>query len=188
MFDNKLRGFYRRDPNLPKWSHCANRQMEKFLRSKSSDCLFKRKTEQKKDEGSRPGLAFNPDQQCRFLFGHENSRSCNSAKDPAFCSHLWCVVRGRCLSMGNMMADGTVCDDSLDKWCLGGRCVDVDADKDHVNRVDGGWGAWGPWSDCTPSCGGSGLQVPTIFKVFLLLSFDCLRYTACWNAIKAACG
>ena len=130
--------FYRRNSSMPMWSPCSKRQMLAFLKSKQSDCLFKTnpvgtaKAVQKGPHKSLPGLAFSSDQQCRFLYGHENRYVCNilvtngipgkikklsfdsrscalNASHPEYCRQLWCLVGGRCMSIGNMLADGSRC-------------------------------------------------------------------------------
>ena len=78
---------------MPSWSACSKRQMLAFLKSKQSDCLFKTnavgsaKAVQKAHHKSLPGLGFSPDQQCRFLYGHENRYSMPSRLD--ICTRLY---------------------------------------------------------------------------------------------------
>lgn len=101
-----------------------------------------------------PGEIFDPDYQCKLVFGPE-SKICPYMP---VCRRLWCTIgaRGGCRTQHMPWADGTSCG-SL-KWCQKGQCVSKSIFTDL--KLDGGWGEWSEFTPCSRACGG-GVQRTT---------------------------
>ncbi|KRZ36996.1 A disintegrin and metalloproteinase with thrombospondin motifs gon-1, partial [Trichinella pseudospiralis] len=138
------------------WSPCSTALLNKFLESGQVHCMLDKPVQQKYTErlttNPAPGLTFDADQQCRFVFGPTS----NLCPYMPTCKRLWCTtVYGfghsvGCRTQHMPWADGTPC--GHERWCYRGDCVGIA--PEHMTAVDGAWGEWKAWSECSRTCGG----------------------------------
>uniref|UniRef100_A0A914D9D6 Peptidase M12B domain-containing protein n=1 Tax=Acrobeloides nanus TaxID=290746 RepID=A0A914D9D6_9BILA len=123
-------------------SPCSTKQIENFLNSPESRCLWKKRTKEKprlfyrssdallQKREKKPGELFDRNRQCMIAFGPHygfcNNREYHHKRgDP--CRRLWCKNRKKkrispCETKSYLpLMDGTKCHDS--KWCISGACV-----------------------------------------------------------------
>ncbi|GMT24056.1 hypothetical protein PFISCL1PPCAC_15353, partial [Pristionchus fissidentatus] len=153
------------------WSPCSAALIERFLDTNRGQiqCLFNKPQERRYYdalfEGDLPGMKYNVNQQCKFVFGEEASLCpymplINKAEP--VCRRLWCAVtlgsQQGCRTQHMPWADGTPCakESSRDDVCYRGECVGMSTGGSS-SRKDGQWGEWGSYERCSRTCGG-GIQ------------------------------
>ncbi|KAF8376545.1 gon-1, partial [Pristionchus pacificus] len=146
------------------WSPCSAALIERFLDTNKGQiqCLFNKPQERRYYdalfEGDLPGMKYNVDQQCKFVFGEEASL----CPYMPVCRRLWCAVtlgsQQGCRTQHMPWADGTPCakESSRDDVCYRGECVGMQTGGSS-SRKDGQWGEWGHYERCSRTCGG-GIQ------------------------------
>ncbi|KAL0963194.1 hypothetical protein UPYG_G00350970, partial [Umbra pygmaea] len=132
------------------WSLCSRDDVEKFLRSKASNCLLQTDPLSLNSvvlPVQLPGMTYTADEQCQILFGAGASH-CQSMQY-VMCSGLWCRVDGDkdCKTKLDPPMDGTECD--VGKWCRAGECVSKVVP---VKPALGVWSSWGAWGTCSRTC------------------------------------
>ncbi|XP_072447201.1 LOW QUALITY PROTEIN: A disintegrin and metalloproteinase with thrombospondin motifs 19-like [Chiloscyllium punctatum] len=132
------------------WSQCSRDDLERFLRSKVSNCLLHTDPQSLNSvmlSSKLPGMIYTADEQCQILFGPTAS-FCKEMQH-VICTGLWCKVDGEqeCKTKLDPPLDGTEC--ATEKWCKVGECVSKAPLPDHT---DGEWSIWSLWSTCSRTC------------------------------------
>nr|XP_051700143.1 A disintegrin and metalloproteinase with thrombospondin motifs 19 isoform X2 [Oryctolagus cuniculus] len=101
------------------WSRCSKEDLERFLRSKASNCLLQTNPQSVNSvmvPSKLPGMTYTADEQCQILFGPLAS-FCQEMQH-VICTGLWCKVEGEkeCKTKLDPPMDGTDCDPG--KVCL----------------------------------------------------------------------
>uniref|UniRef100_A0A8C5V036 ADAM metallopeptidase with thrombospondin type 1 motif 19 n=1 Tax=Microcebus murinus TaxID=30608 RepID=A0A8C5V036_MICMU len=130
------------------WSRCSKEDLERFLRSKASNCLLQTNPQSINSvmaPSKLPGMTYTADEQCQILFGPLAS-FCQEMQH-VICTGLWCKVEGEkeCKTKLDPPMDGTDCD--LGKWCKAGECTSRTSAPEHLA------GEWSLWSPCSRTCG-----------------------------------
>ncbi|XP_066471108.1 A disintegrin and metalloproteinase with thrombospondin motifs 19 isoform X2 [Tiliqua scincoides] len=129
------------------WSRCSREDLERFLRSKASNCLLQTNPQSINSviiPSKLPGMTYTADEQCQILFGPTAS-FCQEMQH-VICTGLWCKVEGEkeCKTKLDPPMDGTDCDTG--KWCKAGECTSRTSLIGHVE------GEWSTWSTCSRTC------------------------------------
>ncbi|XP_067839357.1 A disintegrin and metalloproteinase with thrombospondin motifs 19-like [Heptranchias perlo] len=132
------------------WSRCSRDDLERFLRSKVSNCLLHTDPQSLNSvmlSSKLPGMIYTADEQCQILFGPTAS-FCKEMQH-VICTGLWCKVDGdqECKTKLDPPLDGTECE--TEKWCKVGECVSKTPLPDYI---DGEWSIWSIWSTCSRTC------------------------------------
>ncbi|KAJ8007429.1 hypothetical protein DPEC_G00117400 [Dallia pectoralis] len=132
------------------WSDCSRDDVEKFLRSKASNCLLQTDPLSLNSvilPVRLPGMTYTANEQCQILFG-PNASHCQNMQY-VMCSGLWCRVDREkdCKTKLDPPMDGTECD--TEKWCRAGECVSRTVT---IEPAVGEWGTWGTWGACSRTC------------------------------------
>ncbi|KAJ6669672.1 hypothetical protein lerEdw1_000221 [Lerista edwardsae] len=95
------------------WSRCSREDLERFLRSKASNCLLQTNPQSINSviiPSKLPGMTYTADEQCQILFGPTAS-FCQEMQH-VICTGLWCKVEGEkeCKTKLDPPMDGTDCD------------------------------------------------------------------------------
>lgn len=95
------------------WSRCSKEDLERFLRSKASNCLLQTNPQSVNSvmvPSKLPGMTYTADEQCQILFGPLAS-FCQEMQH-VICTGLWCKVEGEkeCKTKLDPPMDGTDCD------------------------------------------------------------------------------
>ncbi|XP_053158834.1 A disintegrin and metalloproteinase with thrombospondin motifs 19 isoform X3 [Hemicordylus capensis] len=129
------------------WSRCSREDLERFLRSKASNCLLQTNPQSLNSviiPSKLPGMTYTADEQCQILFGPTAS-FCQEMQH-VICTGLWCKVEGEkeCKTKLDPPMDGTDCDTG--KWCKAGECTSKTSFAGHME------GEWSTWSTCSRTC------------------------------------
>uniref|UniRef100_A0A8C4XYC6 ADAM metallopeptidase with thrombospondin type 1 motif 19 n=1 Tax=Gopherus evgoodei TaxID=1825980 RepID=A0A8C4XYC6_9SAUR len=129
------------------WSPCSREDLERFLRSKASNCLLQTSPQSLNSviiPSKLPGMTYTADEQCQILFGPMAS-FCQEMQH-VICTGLWCKVEGEkeCKTKLDPPMDGTDCDTG--KWCKAGECTSRTSFPEHLE------GEWSTWSICSRTC------------------------------------
>uniref|UniRef100_A0A8D2J8P4 ADAM metallopeptidase with thrombospondin type 1 motif 19 n=3 Tax=Varanus komodoensis TaxID=61221 RepID=A0A8D2J8P4_VARKO len=129
------------------WSRCSREDLERFLRSKASNCLLQTSPQSLNSviiPSKLPGMTYTADEQCQILFGPTAS-FCQEMQH-VICTGLWCKVEGEkeCKTKLDPPMDGTDCD--IGKWCKAGECTSKTSFTGHVEAE------WSAWSPCSRTC------------------------------------
>ncbi|XP_034955785.2 A disintegrin and metalloproteinase with thrombospondin motifs 19 isoform X1 [Zootoca vivipara] len=129
------------------WSRCSREDLERFLRSKASNCLLQTNPQSLNSviiPSKLPGMTYTADEQCQILFGPTAS-FCQEMQH-VICTGLWCKVEGEkeCKTKLDPPMDGTDCDTG--KWCKAGECT---SRTSFAGRMEGEWSAW---TTCSRTC------------------------------------
>ncbi|KAM5169515.1 A disintegrin and metalloproteinase with thrombospondin motifs 19 [Callospermophilus lateralis] len=129
------------------WSACSKEDLERFLRSKASNCLLQTNPQSVNSvmvPSKLPGMTYTADEQCQILFGPLAS-FCQEMQH-VICTGLWCKVEGEkeCKTKLDPPMDGTECDSG--KWCKAGECTSRTSTPEHLA------GEWSVWSSCSRTC------------------------------------
>ncbi|XP_041371036.1 A disintegrin and metalloproteinase with thrombospondin motifs 12-like isoform X2 [Gigantopelta aegis] len=137
------------DGTVMSWSKCSRESITKFLDRDWGYCLD--------DEPGRhdfnlptqpPGIMYDTGHQCRLQYG-EDAALCEGIEViENVCNTLWCRVDNKCSTKLQAAAEGTIC--GTNKWCYGGRCVEI---GNRPQAINGQWGRWAGWTECTRECG-----------------------------------
>ncbi|XP_044146937.1 A disintegrin and metalloproteinase with thrombospondin motifs 19 [Bufo gargarizans] len=130
------------------WSRCSREDLEKFLRSKASNCLLQTNPQSISSviiPSKLPGMTYTADEQCQILFGPTAS-FCQEMQH-VICTGLWCKLEGEkeCRTRLDPPMDGTEC--GSEKWCRVGECTSMTSSSEHLS------GEWSSWSSCSRTCG-----------------------------------
>ncbi|MBZ3891382.1 A disintegrin and metalloproteinase with thrombospondin motifs 19 [Sciurus carolinensis] len=104
------------------WSACSKEDLERFLRSKASNCLLQTNPQSVNSvmvPSKLPGMTYTADEQCQILFGPLAS-FCQEMQH-VICTGLWCKVEGEkeCKTKLDPPMDGTDCDPGKKVGCDG---------------------------------------------------------------------
>nr|XP_016846261.1 PREDICTED: A disintegrin and metalloproteinase with thrombospondin motifs 19 [Anolis carolinensis] len=129
------------------WSRCSREDLERFLRSKASNCLRQTNPQSINSviiPSKVPGMTYTSDEQCQILFGPTAS-FCQEMQH-VICTGLWCKVEGEkeCKTKLDPPMDGTDCDTG--KWCKAGECTSKMSFPGHMEAE------WSTWSTCSRTC------------------------------------
>ncbi|KYO20625.1 A disintegrin and metalloproteinase with thrombospondin motifs 17 isoform A [Alligator mississippiensis] len=129
------------------WSRCSREDLERFLRSKASNCLLQTNPQSLNSviiPSKLPGITYTADEQCQILFGPAAS-FCQEMQH-VICTGLWCKVEGEkeCKTKLDPPMDGTDCETG--KWCKAGECMSRTSFPEHLE------GEWSAWSTCSRTC------------------------------------
>uniref|UniRef100_A0A8C2SAH9 ADAM metallopeptidase with thrombospondin type 1 motif 19 n=1 Tax=Capra hircus TaxID=9925 RepID=A0A8C2SAH9_CAPHI len=129
------------------WSRCSKEDLERFLRSKASNCLLQTNPHSVNSvmvPSKLPEMTYTADEQCQILFGPLAS-FCQEMQH-VICTGLWCKVEGEkeCKTKLDPPMDGTDCD--IGKWCKAGECTSRTAAPGLAA------GEWSTWSPCSRTC------------------------------------
>ncbi|XP_063820326.1 A disintegrin and metalloproteinase with thrombospondin motifs 19 [Pseudophryne corroboree] len=129
------------------WSRCSREDLEKFLRSKASNCLLQTHPQSISSviiPSKLPGMTYTADEQCQILFGPTAS-FCQEMQH-VICTGLWCKLDGEteCRTRLDPPMDGTEC--GTEKWCRVGECTSMTSSSEHLS------GEWSAWSSCSRTC------------------------------------
>ncbi|XP_069481726.1 A disintegrin and metalloproteinase with thrombospondin motifs 19 [Ambystoma mexicanum] len=129
------------------WSRCSREDLERFLRSKASNCLLQTHPQSLSSviiPSELPEMTYTADEQCQILFGPTSS-FCQEMQH-GICAGLWCKVEGEkeCKTKLDPPMDGTECDDG--KWCKAGECTSFLSEPENQS------GEWSSWSPCSRTC------------------------------------
>ncbi|NWW75082.1 ATS19 metalloproteinase, partial [Climacteris rufus] len=129
------------------WSQCSREDLERFLRSKASNCLVQTNPQSFNSviiPSKLPGMTYTADEQCQILFGPTAS-FCQEMQH-VICTGLWCKVESEkeCKTKLDPPMDGTDCDTG--KWCKAGDCINRTSFVEHME------GEWSTWSTCSRTC------------------------------------
>ncbi|XP_060617986.2 A disintegrin and metalloproteinase with thrombospondin motifs 19 isoform X1 [Anolis sagrei] len=129
------------------WSRCSREDLERFLRSKASNCLLQTNPQSINSviiPSKVPGMTYTADEQCQILFGPTAS-FCQEMQH-VICTGLWCKVEGEkeCKTKLDPPMDGTDCDTG--KWCKAGECSSKTSFPGHMEAE------WSTWSTCSRTC------------------------------------
>ncbi|KAG8456217.1 hypothetical protein GDO86_002132 [Hymenochirus boettgeri] len=130
------------------WSRCSRDDLERFLRSKASNCLLQTNPQSLSSviiPSKVPGMTYTADEQCQILFGPTAS-FCLEMQH-VICTGLWCKLDGEkeCKTNLDPPMDGTNC--GLEKWCTAGECTNIASSAEHLS------GEWSSWGACSRTCG-----------------------------------
>ncbi|XP_071091239.1 A disintegrin and metalloproteinase with thrombospondin motifs 12-like [Haliotis cracherodii] len=132
------------------WSNCSRQSITQFLDRQWGYCLDD-------EPGHHPdfkfpsqpaGIMYDTDHQCRLQYGRDAALCEGIEVIENVCNTLWCRVDNKCSTKLQAAAEGTIC--GTNKWCYGGRCVEI---GERPQAINGEWGQWEGWTDCTRSCG-----------------------------------
>ncbi|XP_031748801.1 A disintegrin and metalloproteinase with thrombospondin motifs 19 isoform X1 [Xenopus tropicalis] len=129
------------------WSRCSREDLERFLRSKASNCLLQTNPQSLSSgiiPSKVPGMTYTADEQCQILFGPAAS-FCEEMQH-VICTGLWCKLDGEkeCKTNLDPPMDGTRC--GLEKWCTAGECTSIASSAEHLS------GEWSSWGTCSRTC------------------------------------
>ncbi|RMB90803.1 hypothetical protein DUI87_32796 [Hirundo rustica rustica] len=109
------------------WSQCSREDLERFLRSKASNCLVQTNPQSLNSviiPSKLPGMTYTADEQCQILFGPTAS-FCQEMQH-VICTGLWCKVESEkeCKTKLDPPMDGTDCDSGkvLKESVMGPQC------------------------------------------------------------------
>ncbi|XP_029474871.1 A disintegrin and metalloproteinase with thrombospondin motifs 19 [Rhinatrema bivittatum] len=130
------------------WSRCSREDLERFLRSKASNCLLQTSPQSLSSmviPFKLPGMTYTADEQCQILFGPKSS-FCQEMQH-VMCTGLWCKIEGEkeCKTKLEPPMDGTECDPG--KHCKVGECTSKTSYPQYL------LGEWSEWSACSRTCG-----------------------------------
>ncbi|XP_053557622.1 A disintegrin and metalloproteinase with thrombospondin motifs 19 [Bombina bombina] len=130
------------------WSRCSREDLERFLRSKASNCLLQTNPQSLSSmiiPSKLPGMTYTADEQCQILFGPTAS-FCQEMQH-IVCTGLWCKLEGEkeCRTKLDPPMDGTEC--GTEKWCRVGECISKTSSAEHLA------GEWSAWNACSRTCG-----------------------------------
>ncbi|KAM4808198.1 A disintegrin and metalloproteinase with thrombospondin motifs 19 [Rhinophrynus dorsalis] len=129
------------------WSRCSREDLERFLRSKASNCLLQTNPQSLSSmiiPSKLPGMTYTADEQCQILFGPTAS-FCQEMQH-VICTGLWCKLDNEkeCKTKLDQPMDGTEC--GMEKWCKAGECTSMTSSAEHLS------GEWSSWSTCSRTC------------------------------------
>ncbi|XP_069841669.1 A disintegrin and metalloproteinase with thrombospondin motifs 13 isoform X2 [Dendropsophus ebraccatus] len=137
------------------WSDCSREQFLHFLSSDKANCIDDLPALESNIPGSKPGLYYGADEQCKIAFGSSALACTFSHNDVDTCSVLSCHIsqqdRSSCNRLLVPLLDGTECGEN--KWCHKGRCTSLE-ELNPVSVVHGVWSSWSGFTSCSRSCGG----------------------------------
>ncbi|KAM4708921.1 A disintegrin and metalloproteinase with thrombospondin motifs 19 [Discoglossus pictus] len=129
------------------WSRCSREDLERFLRSKASNCLLQTNPQSLSSviiPSKLPGMTYTADEQCQILFGPTAS-FCQEMQH-VICTGLWCKLEGEteCRTKLDPPMDGTEC--GTEKWCWVGECTS------RISSAEQLASEWSSWSSCSRTC------------------------------------
>uniref|UniRef100_A0A8C5PPJ1 ADAM metallopeptidase with thrombospondin type 1 motif 19 n=1 Tax=Leptobrachium leishanense TaxID=445787 RepID=A0A8C5PPJ1_9ANUR len=129
------------------WSRCSREDLQRFLRSKASNCLLQTNPQSLSSviiPSKLPGMTYTADEQCQILFGPRAS-FCQEMQH-VICVGLWCKLESEkeCRTKLDPPMDGTEC--GTEKWCRVGECTNLSSSVEQVS------GEWSSWSACSRTC------------------------------------